>query len=128
MSFDDAAVRNLFSQVVSHAASLGLFERVCSHEPKNAPGNGLSCSIWVQSIKLAGRASGLNMVSGVVTLSIRVMSNMLREPQDDTDRLILTAVSVLMKEYSGTSPSAVPRGRWTCSARSATAWRLTPAT
>ena len=101
MSFDDAAVRTLFDQVVSHAASLGIFERVNSHEPKNAPGSGLSCSVWAGPIGPIARASGLASTSGRVVFNIRVYSSMLAEPQDDIDREILTATSVLMGAYSG---------------------------
>lgn len=101
MSFNDAAVRSLYSQVVSHCATLGLFDRVAAHEPKNAPGNGLNASVWVQEIIPVPRASGLAATSGKVTLNIRIQSNMLKEPQDDIDREILTAATTLLAEYSG---------------------------
>lgn len=100
MTFDAAAVTALFAAVESHALTLGLFERVNIHEPKNAPGNGLSCAIWVDSIKHA-RSSGLASTSGVVIFQGRIMSNMLAEPQDGIDPQILSAVCVLMAEYSG---------------------------
>jgi hypothetical protein len=100
VTFDAAAVTALFAAVESHAQTLGLFERVNIHEPKNAPGNGLSCSIWVESIKPV-RSSGLASVSGVITFKARILSNMLAEPQDGIDPQILSAVCVLMAEYSG---------------------------
>lgn len=101
MSFDGAAVTALVSQLVSHAESLGVFQRVNSHEPKNAPGNGLSCSIWTQTIEPAPNTSGLAATSGRVEFHARVMSSMLAEPQDDIDPDLLTAVTTLMSEYSG---------------------------
>src|SRR5258708_32839680 len=64
MAFDAAAVLDLFDKVTSHAASLGLFDsQVGTHEPKNAPGNGLWCAIWVQGIGPIP-SSGLASVSG----------------------------------------------------------------
>jgi hypothetical protein len=100
MSFDDAAVRTLLDEIVSHAASLGIFERVNAHEPKNAPGSGLSCSVWADSIDPLARASGLASTSGRVAFNVRIYSSMLAEPQGDIDREILTATSVLMGAYS----------------------------
>ena len=76
MTFDAAAVLGLFDQVTSHAASLGLFDTVTSHEPKNAPGNGLWCAIWVQGIGPVP-SSGLASVSGRVELRVRIGSSML---------------------------------------------------
>lgn len=100
MTFDAAAVLGLFDQVTSHAASLGLFDTVTSHEPKNTPGNGLWCAIWVQGIGPIP-SSGLASVSGRVELRVRIGSSMLQEPQDSIDPNILSAVTVLMGEYAG---------------------------
>jgi len=101
VSFDAAAVRSLFDQVVSHAMTLGVFDKCNTHEPKNAPGNGLSCFIWADSIEPLPAASGLAATSGRVAFHVRVMSNMTQEPQDDIDPQILTAVTTLLGEYSG---------------------------
>jgi hypothetical protein len=101
MAFDSAAVLSLFDQVRSHAMSLGVFDRVNTHEPKNAPGNGLSCSIWTDIIEPLPDASGLAATSGRVAFHVRVMGNMLAEPQDDIDPQILVAVTTLIGEYSG---------------------------
>lgn len=101
MSFDAAAVTALFAAVVSHQQDLGLFDRVGTHEPKNAPGRGLTCATWVQSIAPVAAASGLNSTSGRVEFQVRVYTSMLAEPQDDIDKDILTAVTTLLNEYSG---------------------------
>lgn len=100
MAFDAAAVLDLFDKVTSHAAQLGLFDAVTSHEPKNAPGNGLWCAVWVQDISPIP-SSGLASVSGRVELRIRIGSSMLQEPQDSIDPAILTAVAVMLGDYSG---------------------------
>lgn len=100
MSFDGPAVTALLDAVASHALTLGIFERVNRHEPKNAPGSGLSCSIWVQSIDPV-TSSGLASTSGRVTLNARIYTSMLAEPQDDIDKGLLTAATTLLNEYSG---------------------------
>lgn len=101
MSFDAAAVRTLMSNVTSHAAALGIFRSVNSHEPKTAPGNGLRYAVWVQNIEPIGQASGLSATSGVVTLMGRIYGNMLQKPEDDVDPRILTAAVTLIGAYSG---------------------------
>jgi hypothetical protein len=100
MTFNAAAVTALFAQVTSHAASLGLFEQVPQHEPKTAPQSGLSAAIWVTDITPV-QSSGLASTSGKVVFNVRVYSNMLAEPQDSIDPDILSAVCVLLAEYSG---------------------------
>ena len=100
MTFDAAAVDSLFSEVVSHASSTGLFDRVAQHEPKNAPGNGLSCVIWQDAIDPV-RSSGLASVSGRVTLKVRIYSSLLAKPEDAVEPKVMTAAATLMSEYCG---------------------------
>lgn len=92
-------VNSIMDAVTSHALSTGLFEHVTQHEPKSAPGNGLSCAIWVNSITPA--SSGLGVTSARVELNVRVYLNMLSEPQDSIDPQVLDAVSKLMDAYAG---------------------------
>lgn len=86
--------------LVSHAAASGLFDQVQGHEPKNAPGNGLSCAVWGDRI-VPVQSSGLDTTSIRVAFSLRIYSNMASEPQDAIDPAILTAVATLMAAYSG---------------------------
>ena len=101
MAFSAAAVNDLFAAVVSHAQTLGVFDRVNQHEPKSAPGAGLSCSFWLESVKPEGRASGVNITSGVITISARVYQSFLSKPEDGIDPNVLSAVSALLNAYSG---------------------------
>ena len=96
MTFDPSAT---FDGLVSHAMASGLFERVNGHEPKNAPGNGLSAAVWADRITPL-RSSGLASTSVRVSFSVRVYSNMVSEPQDAIDPNILSAVTSLMAAYS----------------------------
>jgi len=84
----------------SHAMTLGLFERVNGHEPKKAPGNGLTAAVWVQSIAPI-QSSGLAATSGRLELRVRIYTPMLSEPQDAIDPNVLAAVDALMAAYSG---------------------------
>ncbi len=92
--------KNLVNALASHAMTLGRFERVNGHEPKNAPGSGLSCAIWLQYIGPARGQSGLKATTGRVVASVRVYSNMLAEPQDAIDPEVGDAVDALMAAYS----------------------------
>jgi len=94
-------VVNLFDQIVSHALASGLFARVNSHEPKNAPGSGITCAIWVQQITPVAPASGLASTSARLAFTVRIYTSMLSEPQDAIDPEILAAVDTLLGLYSG---------------------------
>lgn len=91
-------VKDLVDAVVSHAMTLGYFDRVNTHEPKNSPGNGLSCSVWFSEIE-AIRGSGLNSTSVRIALNIRIMTSMIAEPQDSIDPNLAEALSALVQAY-----------------------------
>lgn len=86
--------------VISHAMASGYFERVNGHEPKNAPGLGLSCAVWADQIRPAA-SSGLETTSAVIVLNVRLFTSMLQEPQDAIDPAMLAAVDGLFDAYSG---------------------------
>lgn len=91
----------LFNAMESHALASGLFESVNGHEPKSAPSNGLTAAVWSQTIGPAPRGSGLAVTSGLLTFFLRIFQNMLMEPQDAIDPLVLNAVDKLFAAYSG---------------------------
>jgi hypothetical protein len=84
----------------SHAMASGLFERVNGHEPKNAPGNGLTAAVWVDEIGPSPAASGLAGTSVRLVFNVRVYTSMLAEPPDTIDPNMLAAVDALMGAYS----------------------------
>lgn len=92
--------QTILDKITSHALTAGLFERVNNHEPKNAPGNGLTAAIWADAIEPI-KSSGLNSTSARLTFKVRVYSSMLQEPQDAIDPNIALAVDVLFTAYSG---------------------------
>lgn len=92
-------VKEIRRQMISHAATLGVFDEVLGHEPKSSLA-GLWCGFWIVS---AGpvRSSGLASVSAQVTIMARVAKSMLSEPQDSIDDDVFGAADQLMAAYSG---------------------------
>lgn len=94
-------VAGLFAAVESHASTLGVFERVNTSEPKSPPGKGLSCAIWVAAVTPVAAASGLDSVSTLVLMMLRILKPMLQQPYGQIDPDLLTATDVVMAAYSG---------------------------
>jgi len=93
-------VDGIVNAVVSHAMASGWFERVNGHEPKNAPGNGLTAAVWAARVRPV-LSSGLASSSALVVLNVRLYTSMLQEPQDAIDPTMLQALSSLFEAYSG---------------------------
>lgn len=91
---------SLLDELRSLPATLGVFETMTYHEPKSAPGHGVTFAMWVQAIDPV-QSSGLASTSVRIEFNVRIYSKMLQEPQDDIDTAILQAVSDLMGAYSG---------------------------
>jgi hypothetical protein len=96
MSLDSAGI---LAALESHAAELGVFERINLHEPKNAPA-GLVASIWLSKLVPAAGASGLYSTSALLIFQVRLSTSMLAEPQDSIDVTLLKAVDALIGAYS----------------------------
>lgn len=93
------AVQTLVDAIVSHGMTTGYFDHVNTHEPKNAPGNGLTMSVWFDQAELL-RSSGLASSTVRVTMNVRIMSGMLQEPQDAIDPNLMLAFDALMTSYN----------------------------
>lgn len=87
--------------LVSHAASLGLFDSVNTHEVISAPGNGLTCAVWVDTLGPTAEASGLDATSARLVFMVRIYTSTLTEPSDMIDPNLLAATDTLMTAYSG---------------------------
>lgn len=87
--------------ITSHALSTGLFDRVNTHEPKNAPGSGLSGAVWADRILPVPTGSGLASTSALMIVKFRIYTSMISEPQDSIDPMMIDAVDALMTAYSG---------------------------
>jgi hypothetical protein len=96
MALDTVAI---FSELTSHAKATGLFKQVSSHEPKVAPGKGLTAAFWVS--KITPTTSGLASTSAQIVFVCRIFSDMLQEPQSSIDPTILSATDKLLNSYNG---------------------------
>jgi len=94
-------ITGLLDALASHAQATGLIEVTTTHEPKNAPGQGITAALWVQRIAPVPAGSGLAETTGVVTFTLRFYSNMLQEPLDAIDPAIVQAVDAMMTAYTG---------------------------
>lgn len=101
MSFDQKAVIALRDQLLTHAQTLGVFDQVTAHEPKNVPSARPSCVIWAQEIRPLPQASGLDASSGYVIWHARCQVAAWSEPLDVAETDLLTVATTLMSEYSG---------------------------
>ena len=90
----------IINAIVSHALTLGRFDAVNGHEPKSAPSNGLTASVWLNSIR-GVQSSGLASTSARVEFNVRLQTSMLKEPQDAIDPMMMSAMDVLLTAYIG---------------------------
>lgn len=108
-SLPNTIPQQVIEALASHALALGHFDAVNQHEPKSAPGNGISCSIWVNT--MAPASSGLIATSVRFECMVRVYSNMLQEPQDMIDPNLMAAIWDLFVAYSGNISLGLPNVR-----------------
>lgn len=94
-------VTTIVDRVKSHAAALGIFERTLSHEPKSAPGYGLTFAVWSQKVTPIPARSGLASTSYLVLMNVRMYGPMLQDPMDEIDPNMLRATDSLMADYNG---------------------------
>lgn len=87
--------------LADEALTLGVFDRVATHEPKSKPGNGISLVLWAARIEPSRVASGLAAVSTLVIWNARAMIPMLREPQDTIDTDLATAGCAYIEALCG---------------------------
>ena len=93
--------QDLFDAIESHALASGEFDSVNTNEPKAAPGTGLSCAIWIQSIGPAPEGSGLGATTARIEFQVRLYTSFLASPEDLIDPNLLHASISLMEDYSG---------------------------
>jgi hypothetical protein len=99
-NFSPAQANALFTAIQSMAQELAIFNGVDLHEPWNAPGSRLFCTITLGTVRPV-LSSGLSSVSGQVTLVIRVWSSALQKPFDGIDPEVLAAACSLMGALAG---------------------------
>jgi hypothetical protein len=101
-NFNQAAVLSLFAALKSQAEESGLFRRVLGHEPRSAPGNGLTYALWLgPAIEPVARASGLNITTGRIVFYGRIYVPFLEKSEDQIETDMLRAVLQMIGFYSG---------------------------
>lgn len=100
MSFNAAAVKDLFARLTSHAQTLGIFDRVNQHEPENPPGSGASYSLVLSGIAPV-TSSGLASTSGRIEFTGDIYSHLRSRQLDQVDPDVLLLASDLIAAYSG---------------------------
>jgi hypothetical protein len=99
MAFTADNATALFRALTSLPKRLGVFDKVNSHEPLNAPGNGVNCSITLGPIGPA--PSGLDATSMRIEFLARIFVPMLQRPLDPIDPQVLAATFALLAAYNG---------------------------
>src|SRR5262245_36731427 len=93
-------IRGIIDAIASHAASTGLFDSVNQHEPKSAPGNGITCAVWVDEIRPLPEESGLTSTTVALVLNVRGYTGMMGSPPDAIDPDLVEAMDKLMDLYA----------------------------
>lgn len=93
-------MRDLLNAVESGASASGWFDSVNGHEPKSAPGGGLTFACWVSRVS-PSRSSGLASTSVRVEITARIYMPFRNEPEDGIDPTMADAIDALMTAYSG---------------------------
>jgi hypothetical protein len=94
-------IRTTLDNLVSALQTLGIFDRVQGVEPKSPPGNGLTAAIYFANATPTANASGLNRASGLYVFTLRIYINMLQEPAEDIDPMLVAAVDAVFNALAG---------------------------
>lgn len=100
MTTAEETVALVLDGVVSPLLASGMFARVNKHEPKSAPGSGLTAAVWLDNVGPAVSASGLSATSARLVFKVRLYTSMISEPQDAIDPAMLAANIKTMALFS----------------------------
>lgn len=92
---------DIHDNVVTVPQQLGIFDSVLGFEPKSAPVGNLICAVWFMDINPFPGRSGANITSAVAVWNARIYIPMLSEPQDEVEKNLLNAISLLMGALAG---------------------------
>lgn len=93
-------IDTLMDEVIARALELAVFDAVNGHEPKSAPGRGVTAAVWTQDLMPVPAASGLDSTSVRVGLMWRLYTPMIQEAPDAIDPNLLKALDALCEAYS----------------------------
>lgn len=87
-------IDTLMGHLVSHAQATGHFDSVNTHEPDNAPGNGVFCSIVLDRINFV--PGGLDNTSARIAFAVALMYPANNLPRDDAEPYLIKALDSLL--------------------------------
>lgn len=94
-------VSSILAACQTHAMTTGLFDAgVNGHAPRNAPAQGVSCSIWPEDLGPATSASGLNKTTALLLMTVMIYTGTQAQPYDAIESSILSAADGLFAAYS----------------------------
>jgi hypothetical protein len=92
-------ITGILDAAISHASGSGYFDQVNGHEPIHpAASGGLTAGVWVERVTPI-RTSGLNSVSTLVVLNVRLYTSAQQLPLDAIDPGMVAAVDALCTAY-----------------------------
>lgn len=92
-------IDTLLSKLVSHALSTGHFDSVNTHEPDNAPGNGITANVVLDTITPV--PGGMATTSCRVAFFMTMMYPAEAQPRDDTEPYLIKALDAVMGRLTG---------------------------
>lgn len=94
-------IGGILDAAISHASASGHFDQVNGHEPVQPPASGgLTAGVWVDRVTPV-RSSGLDSVTALVVLNVRLYTSAQQLPLDAIDPAIVAAVDALCTAYVG---------------------------
>lgn len=92
-------IDTLLGKLVTHAATTGHFDSVNTHEPDNAPGNGVTCNVVLDRINFV--PGGLSYTSARVAFAMSLMYPTDVLPRDDSEAHLVKALDAVMRSLNG---------------------------
>ncbi|MGW1532333.1 hypothetical protein [Streptomyces aureus] len=94
-------ISGILDAAISHASASGYFDEVNGHEPVHpAISGGLTAGVWVERVTPV-RSSGLDSVTALVVLNVRLYTSAQQLPLDAIDPDMIAAVDALCTAYCG---------------------------
>ncbi|MEU3527566.1 hypothetical protein AB0E62_27470 [Streptomyces sp. NPDC038707] len=94
-------ITGILDAAISHASASGYFDAVNGHEPIHpSPSGGLTAGVWVDRVTPV-RSSGLDSVTALVVLNVRLYTSAQQLPLDAIDPAMVAAVDALCTAYAG---------------------------
>lgn len=97
---DPLDIDTLMDELIARALALAVFDQINGHEPKSAPGRGVTAAVWVQDIMPVPAVSGLDSTSVRLELMWRLYTPMIQEAPDAIDPSMIKALDALCGAYS----------------------------